>query len=127
AGQNRQARCQRCGAPGQAGIRFIAARPIRGPDGHIGSTDHRTRERRGGSNALAEPDSRPPHATRPRVPNSFAFAEDQAGLDVVENYLAPGDGAIQSQRAAVVRKLAERLKLVLSQAEDLAAQVKELT
>jgi transposase len=51
----------------------------------------------------------------------------KAGLDMAESYLAPGNGAIQCQRAAVVRKLAQRLKLALSQAEELAGQVKQLT
>jgi len=63
----------------------------------------------------------------PEYQTRLPSLKTKAGLDVVQSYLARGDGAIQRQRAAVVRKLAERLKLVLAQAEELAEQVKQLT
>lgn len=52
--------------------------------------------------------------------------KSRGALDVLESYTAPGGGPVQAERAAAVRRLAQRLRLALSQAEDLARQIKEV-
>jgi transposase len=47
----------------------------------------------------------------------------QAGLRAVEGYTSADGGAVQQQRAAAVRRLAQRLRLALAQAKALAAQI----
>src|SRR3954451_23394950 len=47
----------------------------------------------------------------------------QAGLRAVEAYVTTAAGPVQQQRAAAVRRLAQRLRLALAQAKELAAQI----
>jgi transposase len=49
--------------------------------------------------------------------------KSQAGLAVLETYAAPGDSPLQQARAATVRRLAQRLRLALTQAEELANRI----
>ena len=50
-----------------------------------------------------------------------------AGLAALESYSAAGGGALDQERAAAVRRLAQRLRLALSQAEELAEQIRART
>ena len=50
----------------------------------------------------------------------------QAGLSMLESYPAPGDSPLQLERAAAVRRLAERLRLALTQAKELADRIRQL-
>jgi transposase len=52
--------------------------------------------------------------------------QSQAGLDALESYTSLGRGRLQDERAAAVRRLARRLRLALSQAEELAEQIRGL-
>jgi transposase len=52
--------------------------------------------------------------------------KSQAALDALESYTAAGSNPLQAQRAAAIRRLAQRLRLALSQAEELAQQIKDL-
>jgi transposase len=52
--------------------------------------------------------------------------KSQAALDALESYTAAGSNSLQAQRAAAIRRLAKRLRLALSQAEELAWQIKDL-
>ena len=47
----------------------------------------------------------------------------QAGLRALESYAVAGDSDLQQQRAAAVRRLAQRLRVVLSQAKELEEQI----
>ena len=47
-----------------------------------------------------------------------------AGLAAVEGYAAPGPRDLDQQRAAAVRRLAQRLRLAVDQAEAVAAQIR---
>jgi transposase len=49
------------------------------------------------------------------------------GHERLESYRAPGRGALDQERAAAVRRLAQRLRLALSQAEELAEQIRART
>ena len=52
--------------------------------------------------------------------------KSQAALDALESYTAASSNPLQAQRAAAIRRLALRLRLVLSQAEELAQQIRDL-
>jgi transposase len=52
--------------------------------------------------------------------------KSQAALDALESYTAAGSNPLQAQRAAAIRRLTQRLRLALSQAEELAQQIKDL-
>ena len=52
--------------------------------------------------------------------------KSQAALDALESYTAAGSNPLQAQRAAAIRRLAKRLRLALSQAEELAEQIRGL-
>jgi transposase len=52
--------------------------------------------------------------------------KSQAALDVLESYTAASSNPLHAQRAAAIRRLALRLRLVLSQAEELAQQIRDL-
>jgi len=52
--------------------------------------------------------------------------KSQAALDSLESYTAVGSNRLQAERAAAIRRLALRLRLALSQAEELAQQIKDL-
>jgi transposase len=59
---------------------------------------------------------------RRRMPN----LRTQAGLAAVERYAVPDDAtALDRERAAAVRRLAQRLRLALDQADELEAQIAE--
>ena len=47
-----------------------------------------------------------------------------AGLAALEGYASPGPRALDQERAASVRRLAQRLRLAVDQAEALAAQIR---
>ena len=49
----------------------------------------------------------------------------QAGLRTMETYTIEGGTELQQQRAAAVRRLAQRLRLVLMQVKELEAQLKQ--
>ena len=51
----------------------------------------------------------------------------EPGVVALEQYAAPGPGRLDQERAAAVRRLAQRLRLALTQAEDLAAQIRART
>jgi transposase len=48
------------------------------------------------------------------------------GLAALEAYATPSDHPLQRERAAAVRRLAQRLRLALTQAEELASRIKTL-
>jgi transposase len=52
--------------------------------------------------------------------------KSQAGLGALEAYAPVGGGFLKAERAASVRRLAKRLRLALSQAEELAQQIRGL-
>jgi transposase len=47
-----------------------------------------------------------------------------AGVAALEDYSTPSDRSLDRARAAAVRRLAQRLRLALAQADDLAAQIR---
>lgn len=51
----------------------------------------------------------------------------KAGVSALETYESPRDGTIYQQRAAGVCRLAQRLRLALEQAEEIAREIKALT
>ena len=51
--------------------------------------------------------------------------KSQAGLRALETYASSGSSFLEHQRAAAVRRLAGRLRLALTQAEELAEQIRE--
>lgn len=52
--------------------------------------------------------------------------KSRAGLAVLTRYLARSKSSLQQERAAAVRRLAERLALTLGQAADLAGRIRQL-
>lgn len=50
--------------------------------------------------------------------------QTQAGLAALERYTSPQASVLAQERAAAVRRLAQRLRLALDQAEELAAQIR---
>jgi transposase len=52
--------------------------------------------------------------------------KSQKGLRALETYATTDARALPQQRAAAVRRLAQRLRLLVEQARDLAAQIREL-
>jgi len=50
--------------------------------------------------------------------------KSRASLAALETYVAPDDSPLQQERAAAVRRLAERLRLALTQAEELASRIR---
>jgi transposase len=50
----------------------------------------------------------------------------KSGLKALLNYAAPSTGVLSEERAALVRKLAERLELTLEQVEELEGRIKKL-
>ena len=51
--------------------------------------------------------------------------KSRASLAALETYIAPGGGPLQLERAASVRRLAQRLRLALTQAEELASRIRD--
>jgi transposase len=58
-----------------------------------------------------------------RLPN----LQSVAGLKAVEEYAAPTERLLDQQRAAAVRRLAQRLRLALTQADELEGQIRTRT
>jgi transposase len=52
--------------------------------------------------------------------------KSQAGLAALESYPPPSGTSLQLERAAAVRRLAKRLRLALTQAEELADRIRQL-
>src|SRR5439155_25179550 len=52
--------------------------------------------------------------------------KSRAGLAVLTRYLATSGSVMQQERAAAVRRLAERLALTLAQAEGLARRIRQM-
>jgi len=50
--------------------------------------------------------------------------KSRASLAALETYVAHDDSPLQQERAAAVRRLAERLRLALTQAEELASRIR---
>jgi transposase len=63
----------------------------------------------------------------PEYRTHLPHLQSKAGLRAVEVYTAPGDrpSAVQQARAAAVRRLAQRLRVAVEQAAELAAEIKE--
>jgi transposase len=63
----------------------------------------------------------------PEYRTHLPHLQSKAGLRAVETYTAPGASAspVQQARAAAVRRLAQRLRLAVEQAEELAEQIKD--
>jgi transposase len=62
----------------------------------------------------------------PEYQTRLPSLKSRAGLAAVESYQVPAASTLQQQRAAVVRKLAERLRLALLQADELEEQIERL-
>ncbi len=63
--------------------------------------------------------------TDPEYRSYLPNLKSQAALDAVEAYQVPGNVESQTQRAAAIRRLAKRLRLALSQADEVAQEIKE--
>ncbi len=61
----------------------------------------------------------------PEYQASLPTLKSRSGLAALESYTGLDDGVLSQTRAAAVRRLAQRLRLALSQAEELAAQIKD--
>ena len=59
----------------------------------------------------------------PEYHGRLANIRSRSGLEALESYTASDGSLIQQERAAAVRRLAVRLRLVLSQAEELAGRI----
>jgi len=59
----------------------------------------------------------------PEYHDRLPSLRSRAGLDTLETYPSPGGSLIQNERAAAVRRLATRLRLTLTQTEELARQI----
>jgi len=64
--------------------------------------------------------------TDPEYRTHLPTLKSQAALDALESYTAGNSNPVQVQRAAAIRRLTQRLRLALSQAEELACQIKDL-
>ncbi len=62
----------------------------------------------------------------PEYAQKLPSLTSKAGLDALQNFAVPGAGPLKEQRAAVVRQLAQRLRLAVLQADELEKQIKEL-
>lgn len=62
----------------------------------------------------------------PGYKSTLANLKSQAGLAALEKYAAPDLRPIQVERAACVRRLAQRLRLALTQARELTARIRQL-
>ena len=59
----------------------------------------------------------------PEYAQKLPSLTSKAGLDALQNFAVPGAGLLKEQRAAVVRQLAQRLRLAVLQAEELEKQI----
>ena len=64
--------------------------------------------------------------TDPEYRAHLPTLKSQAALNALESYTAGNSNPVQAQRAAAIRRLTQRLRLALSQAEELAWQIKDL-
>jgi transposase len=62
----------------------------------------------------------------PEYKTSIANLKSEAALAVLESYVAPNANPMQQERAAVVRRLAQRLRLALRQLQEVAGRIREL-
>jgi transposase len=62
----------------------------------------------------------------PEYKTSIANLKSAAALAVLESYAASNASPMQQERAAVVRRLAQRLRLALTQLEEVAGRMREL-
>ena len=62
----------------------------------------------------------------PEYETRLPSLKSRSGLEALQVYTSPAPGSLREQRARVVRQLAQRLKLVVSQAEELEERIKEL-
>jgi transposase len=60
----------------------------------------------------------------PEYRSHFPNLQTQAGLAALESYTPPQASGLAQERAAAVRRLAQRLRLALDQVEELAAQIR---
>ena len=64
--------------------------------------------------------------TDPEYRTYLPTLKSQAALGTLETYRVAGSNPLQAQRAAAIRRLTQRLRLALSQAEELAWQIRDL-
>jgi len=63
----------------------------------------------------------------PQYKDQLANLETQVALATLESYQAPTPTPLQEQRAAIVRQLAQRLRLAMNQAVELRRQIEHYT
>lgn len=63
----------------------------------------------------------------PEYKSRLPKLSSKAGASALERYESPRDGAIYQQRAATVRRLVQRLRLVLEQVEEITTEIETLT
>ncbi len=63
--------------------------------------------------------------TDPEYKDHLPSLQSRAGLDALQTYTSSSQHLLQGQRAAAVRRLAARLRLALTQAKELAHQIKD--
>lgn len=61
----------------------------------------------------------------PEYKDRLPRLDSRAGLTAIQRYQAPLPGELQEQRAAAVRRLAERLSLTLNQVDELGRQIEQ--
>jgi transposase len=61
----------------------------------------------------------------PQYQDRLPTLKSRAGLAALETYASPDNRSLSLARAAAVRRLAQRLRLALGQAEELASQIKD--
>jgi transposase len=61
----------------------------------------------------------------PQYQDRLPTLKSRAGLAALETYTSPDNRSLSVARAATVRRLAQRLRLALGQAEELAVQIKD--
>ena len=59
----------------------------------------------------------------PEYRTRFRNLRSRAALDALETYAPSGSGMVDEQRAAAVRRLGKRLRLVLSQVDELTSEI----
>jgi transposase len=61
----------------------------------------------------------------PEYQSHLPVIKSPASLAALETYVPPDDSPLQQERAAAVRRLAERLRLALTQAQELASRIRD--
>jgi hypothetical protein len=59
----------------------------------------------------------------PEYRNHFPTLDSKAGLDALKTYTSSQSDLLSQQRSASVQRLAERLRLALTQADDLKREI----